>query len=114
MTTRIPRAHNHWPLALSGHYTSDPEPARLPDHIQTTPLLWASPPCPPTLSTAGQRPSPQAEDPRSRIARLLAVELSTSSTWDLIREAETRNFEVITVENVIDTAVWFSCQTRSE
>ena len=114
MTTRIPLAHNHWPLALAAYYTSDPEPARLPDHIQTMPLLWASPPWATTWSSAGRRHSPQAEDPRARIARLLAAELGASSTWDLIREAETPSFEVVTVETVIETAVWLTSQTRGK
>ncbi|WP_405542720.1 hypothetical protein OG478_13585 [Streptomyces phaeochromogenes] len=114
MTTRIPPAHNHLRLALSGYYTRAPEPARLPGHLQTTPLLWASPHCPPILSTSGRRPYAQAEDPRPRIADLLRTELGDSSAWDLIRQAEPRDFELITVENVIETAVWLSSQNRGE
>ncbi|MEV0937675.1 hypothetical protein ACIBMX_10640 [Streptomyces phaeochromogenes] len=113
MTTRIPPAHIHWSLAISGYYTRAPEPARLPGHLQTT-LLWASPPCPPILSTSGRRLSSPAEDPRPRIADLLTTELGDSSAWELIRRAEPRGFEVITVENVIETAVWLSSQNRGE
>ncbi|MFC8670807.1 hypothetical protein [Streptomyces sp. NPDC057199] len=114
MPTHIPPAHNHWSLAISGYYTRAPEPTRLPHHLQTTPLLWAYPPCPPILSTSRRRPSPPAEDPRRRIADLLTTELGNSSAWDLIRRAEHRDFEVITVENVIETAVWLSSQNRGE
>ncbi|MEU9168583.1 hypothetical protein AB0D34_12430 [Streptomyces sp. NPDC048420] len=113
MTTRIPRAHNHWHLALTGH-TSTTEPARLPDHIERMPLLWASPPWLASWSTAGLRLSSQAEDPRTRVARLVAAELGAASTWDLIREAQARTFEVVTVENVIETAVWLTSQNRGE
>ncbi|MCT9075259.1 hypothetical protein [Streptomyces fulvoviolaceus] len=113
MTTRIPPAHNHWALALARH-SRDPEPVGLPDRLRPMPLLWASPPCPPTWSTSGLRHSAQAEDPRSRIARRLAVELGTSSTWDLIHEAQTGRFQVVTVENVIETAVWLTYQSYGE
>ncbi|MGW1880794.1 hypothetical protein [Streptomyces sp. NPDC001975] len=113
MTTRIPPAHNHWPLALA-RYLRDPEPLGLRDHHRPMPLLWASPPCPPVRSTSGLRPFAQADDPRSRIARRLAVELGTSSAWDLIREAQTGSFQVVTVESVIETAVWLTSQTYGE
>ncbi|MDX2514585.1 hypothetical protein [Streptomyces stelliscabiei] len=113
MADRIPPAHNHWPLALA-RYSSDPEPLELPDHHRPMPLLWASPPCPPTRSTSGLRNSARAEDPRSRIARRLAVELGTSSTWDLIREAQTSRLQVVTVENVIETAVWLTSHVYGE
>ncbi|WP_037620188.1 hypothetical protein [Streptomyces aureus] len=109
MTTRIPPAHNHWPLALA-RYSGDPEPLGLPDRHRPMPLLWASP----TWSTSGVRHFAQADDPRSRIARRLAVELGTSSAWDLIREAQTGSFQVGTVENVIETAVWLTSQTYGE
>ncbi|MFD0440618.1 hypothetical protein [Streptomyces chartreusis] len=103
MTTRIPPAANHWHLALAGSHA-----------ITAEQLLWASPPCPPTFSPADLRLSPQVEDPRSRISRRLAAELGASSTWELIREADTRTFQVATVENVIETAIWLTSQTRSE
>ncbi|MDQ0765653.1 hypothetical protein [Streptomyces canus] len=110
MTPRIPPAPNHWRRALTG-YTSGPEPATLPDHLQTAPLLWASPPWLPSWNPAGRRPAFSAEDPRLRITRLLAAELGTRSAYDLIRAAETRSFQVVTVENVIETAVWLTSRT---
>ncbi|MDQ1019977.1 hypothetical protein [Streptomyces afghaniensis] len=110
MTPRIPPAPNHWHLALTG-YTSDPEPATLPDHLQTAPLLWASPPWLTSWSPAGRRPAFRAENPRMRIARLLADELGTRSTHDLIRAAEARDFQVVEVENVIETAIWLTSRT---
>ncbi|MEU5637881.1 hypothetical protein ACH47C_41615 [Streptomyces rishiriensis] len=113
MTTRIPRALNHWPLALA-RYSGDPGPLGLPDHHRPVSLLWVSPPCPPVRSTSGLRHFVQADDPRSRIARRLAVELGTSSAWDLIREAQTGSFQVVTVESVIETAVWLTSQTYGE
>ncbi|MEU6357756.1 hypothetical protein ABZ896_52140 [Streptomyces sp. NPDC047072] len=113
MTTRIPRAHNHWHLALTG-YTRPTEPAQLPDRIEAVPLLWASPPWLATWSTAGPRLSAQAEDPRTRVARLVEAELGAASAWDLIREARSRTFELVAVENVIETAVWLTSQNRSE
>lgn len=115
MTDRIPWAHNHWLLALARYgYSSAPAPLGLPDHHRPMPSPWASPPCPPIRSTSGLRHSAQAEDPRSRIARRLAVELGTSSTWDLIRETQTGRLQVATVENVIETAVWLTSQTYGE
>jgi hypothetical protein len=113
MTTRIPRAHNHWRLALTGR-TGTTEPAQLPDRIETMPLLWASPPWLASWSPAGLRLSVQAEDPRTRVARLVEAELGAASTCDLIREAQSRTFELVTVENVIETAVWLTSQNRSE
>ncbi len=110
MTPRIPPAPNHWPLALTGT-TSDQEPATPPDPLQTVPLLWASPPWLTSWSPAGRRPAFRADEPRVRIARLLAAELGTRSTHDLIRAAEARDFQVVTVENVIETAVWLTSRT---
>ncbi|GAB2331592.1 hypothetical protein [Streptomyces variabilis] len=110
MTPRIPPAPNHWHLAQTD-YTNDPEAAMLPDQFQTVPLLWASPPWLTSWSPAGRRPAYKAEDPRLRIARLLAAELGTHSTHDLIRAAETRDFQVVEVENVIETAVWLTYRT---
>jgi hypothetical protein len=113
MTTRIPRAHNHWHLALA-RYSSDHEPGGLPDLPRSTDLWIATPPFPPDWSTAGLRHFAQAEDPRSRIARRLAVEVGTSSAWDLIREAQADSFQVVAVENVIETSVWLISQTSGE
>ncbi|MFI6803867.1 hypothetical protein ACIBO6_02430 [Streptomyces luteogriseus] len=110
MTPRIAPAPNHWHLALTD-YTSDPEAAMLPDQLQTVPLLWASPPWLTSWSPAGRRPAFKAEDPRLRIARLLAAELGIRSTHDLIRAAEARDFQVVEVENVIETAVWLTSRT---
>ena len=111
MTTGVPRAHNHWRLALTGH-TGAAEPAQLPDLIETMPLLWASPSWLTSWSPAGLRYSVQAEDPRTRVACLVAAELGAASTGGLIPEAPSRTFELIAAENVIETAVWLTSPNR--
>ncbi|MEU6379614.1 hypothetical protein [Streptomyces sp. NPDC046909] len=44
----------------------------------------------------------------------MAAELGAASTWDLIREARSRTFELVAVEDVIETAVWLTSQNRSK
>ncbi|WP_416974619.1 hypothetical protein [Streptomyces sp. 4F14] len=111
MSNRIPLAHNHWPLAL-GNEAERPVPGWFDELFGDASPFLAFPQLPPHWSPAGPRRSPQAENSRCRIARVLEVHLSTGPAWDLIRSAQACTFQVTTVADVIETATWITLRSR--
>ncbi|MFW6098195.1 MAG: DNA cytosine methyltransferase, partial [Chloroflexota bacterium] len=107
-------AVNHWELALETHSANFPETlhdhadisATDPRRYPSTTLLLASPECTHHSYAAGRRKPKRQRSLFEQQELDEAAERSRATMWDVVRFSEFHDYELVIVENVVESRKW--------